>query len=157
LRYPGYDYAQPGAVYITVCTYERQHLFGCVDQGLMRLNYGGSLVTDRWQAIPAAFPEIGLDAWVVMPDHLHGIVFCGTDPDARRNRTVGEAVRWFKASVVEGWRIGVRDQGWPRYDRHLWQRDYHDRILRTERELETRRRYIEGNPGRWWEKYGDGT
>ena len=139
--------------------------------GTGRLLHAESLMTFPDDAAPRArfhlvaappigassYPELDLDAWIVMPDHLHGIVFCGTDPDATRNRTVGEAIRWFKASVVEGWRIGVRDHGWPRYERHLWQRDFHDRILRTHRELASRQHYIEGNPGRWWEKYGGGS
>lgn len=109
---------------------------------------------ERWQAISERFPDVGIDAFVVMPDHIHGIVLCGIDPDTDApNATVGNVVRWFKASVVEAYRSGVLHHNWEPYDRHLWQRAYRDRIIRTDEECSAIRTYIEGNPGRWWERH----
>ena len=150
LRYPGYDYAQPGAVYITICTHERQHIFGKVEDGVMAHSPAGLAVIARWEAIPGRFPTVGIDMVVVMPDHLHGIVFTGTDPDTEAGRaTLGEVVRSFKASVYSDYGRGVKRHGWPRYDGALWQPNYYDHIVRTDAELATIRAYIEGNPGRW--------
>lgn len=153
LRYPGYDYAQPGAIFVTICTSGKQLLFGSVEDGQMVLNPAGAMAVELWQAIPRQFAETGIDAFVVMPDHIHGIVICGTDSHGNAPTTVGEVIRWFKASVVEAYRSGVAHHEWTPYDRHLWQRDYHDRIIRTDAELAAIRAYVEGNPGRWWERH----
>lgn len=153
MRYPGYDYAQAGAVFITICTYGRQDLFGDVVDGEMCHSPAGRLAIACWKATPTRYESVENDAFVVMPDHIHAILLTGIDPglDAHRD-TVGFVVRGFKSSVAAGYRKGVERDGWIRYDRHLWQRDYHDRIVRNERELQRLQRYIEGNPGRWWEK-----
>ena len=155
LRYTGYDYAQPGAVFVTVCTAGRQRLFGSVMDGRMVHSPAGALVVERIRSIPARFPGVAVDAFVVMPDHLHGIVVCGAGTDEGGLRaTVGDVVRWLKTSVSRLYGAGVNEAGWPPYDRQLWQRDYYDRIIRTEAELAAIRAYIDGNPGRWWERHG---
>jgi REP element-mobilizing transposase RayT len=74
IRLKGYDYTQPGAYYITLCTKARQCLFGDVVKGEMRLNALGDLAFTCWQAIPNHFPHVELDAFVIMPNHLHGIL-----------------------------------------------------------------------------------
>ena len=83
LRYPGYDYAQPGAVFVTVCTAGKQRLFGSVEDGQMIHSPSGAMVAIRWQAIPDRFPDVDIDAFVVMPDHIHGIVLCVHDDHER--------------------------------------------------------------------------
>jgi putative transposase len=155
LRYPGYDYAQPGSVFVTICTHERQPLFGAVVNGLMHLNDPGKMVDQTIQALPGRFPDGDVDAWVVMPDHVHLIVYCAVNPETERPDTLGTMIRWFKATTVEAWRTGARNSGWPRYERHLWQPDYHDRIIRNDRQLQIDKEYILGNPDRWWEKNRD--
>ena len=74
LRLPSYDYTQPGAYYITICTYQRQCWFGEVVNGEMRCNRLGDITYTFWQALPRRFPHIKLDVFVVMPNHLHGIL-----------------------------------------------------------------------------------
>ena len=75
LRYPGYDYAQPGGVHVTICTEHRQHLLGIVRDGEMTCSAAGVAAIETWDAIPARFPTVMVDGSVVMPDHLHGILF----------------------------------------------------------------------------------
>ncbi|MDQ3656237.1 MAG: hypothetical protein M3457_14315, partial [Chloroflexota bacterium] len=73
----------------------------------------------------------------------HGIVLCGVDPrSVDSNSAVGDVIRWYKSSVVEAYRLGVLHQNWEPYDRHLWQRGYHDRIVRTAVEQMTIRAYV---------------
>jgi len=156
LRYPGYDYAQPGAVFVTIDAAARQRLFGAVVGGHLVHSPAGSTAQAYWRAIPERFPSVALDAFVVMPDHVHGIVMCGVDPEPGVGSvTVGEVVRWFKTSVYAAYGGGVKTQGWPPYAGQLWHRDYHDRIIRTDAEFAAIRAYIEGNPGKWWERHGN--
>ena len=74
LRLPGYDYAQAGAYFVTVCTRNRECLFGTVVNGEMRLNAVGELVHSVWSALPTRFAMVNLDVLVLMPNHIHGII-----------------------------------------------------------------------------------
>jgi len=74
IRLKGYDYSQAGAYFITICTQDRACLFGKVVNGEMRLNDAGRMVLAEWNMLPERFPHVVLDAFVVMPNHVHGIV-----------------------------------------------------------------------------------
>ena len=74
IRLKGYDYSQAGAYFITICTQDRACLFGKVVNGEMRLNDAGHMVLAEWNMLPERFPHVVLDAFVVMPNHVHGIV-----------------------------------------------------------------------------------
>ena len=74
IRLPGYDYAQTGAYFVTLCTYQGEELFGQVADAGMILSAYGRIAHDAWLASPAIRPEIALDAFCVMPNHVHGIV-----------------------------------------------------------------------------------
>ena len=75
IRLPGYDYTQPGAYFVTICTHERQHLFGDVVAGQMRLSTAGRVVDWYWRRLPQHFPHVRLDAHMVMPNHAHVILW----------------------------------------------------------------------------------
>ena len=74
IRLRGYDYSQAGAFFVTICSWNKQCLFGDVVDSDMRLNVIGRIAEEQWQAIPQRFPDVELDAFVVMPNHIHGIV-----------------------------------------------------------------------------------
>nr|VFK15997.1 MAG: hypothetical protein BECKLPF1236B_GA0070989_10879 [Candidatus Kentron sp. LPFa] len=74
IRLRGYDYSQPGAYFLTICTQERECLFGDIVEGEMRLNHAGKIVAEEWRQTAAIRKEIQLDQWVVMPNHFHGIL-----------------------------------------------------------------------------------
>jgi hypothetical protein len=73
IRLPGYDYTQPGAYFVTVCTQDRACLFGEVVGGEMRLTGAGRMVYDVWNDLPKHYPGVAIDAFIVMPNHIHGI------------------------------------------------------------------------------------
>ena len=75
IRLPGYDYTQPGAYFVTICAHERQHLFGDVVAGQMRLSTAGRVVDWYWRRLPQHFPHVRLDAHMVMPNHAHVILW----------------------------------------------------------------------------------
>ena len=74
LRLRGYDYSKPGAYFVTICTRNRLPIFGRVDQGRMLLNNCGKIATSKWERLHERFPEIEIDEFIVMPDHIHGII-----------------------------------------------------------------------------------
>lgn len=82
IRLQGYDYASSGAYFITICTHQRECLFGEIVDGEMRLNALGQMVHACWQRLPFHFPNLTLDAFVVMPNHVHGILAL-VDPPGR--------------------------------------------------------------------------
>ncbi|MGB7442547.1 MAG: transposase [Coleofasciculaceae cyanobacterium] len=89
IRLKGYDYTQPGAYFITICTYQRQYLFGEIIAGTMHLNLTGQIVQTCWKNLSKHFPFIELDAFTIMPNHLHGIIIIAeTKPNLNTN--VGE-------------------------------------------------------------------
>jgi putative transposase len=147
IQLQGYDYAQAGAYFITLCTQGRARLFGRVTRGVVELSDIGRIVAEEWERTPVVRPNVELDAYVVMPDHMHGIlVITYHDGGAARaeagsplrspTRTVGAIVRGFKGAVV-------RRAGTP-----LWQRNYHEHIIRDAAALDRIRCYIAANPAR---------
>jgi REP-associated tyrosine transposase len=74
IRLKGYDYSQPGPYFITLVAYQRRLLFGEIDGNVMRLNRNGEIVSQTWRDLPRHYAHVKLDAFVVMPNHVHGIV-----------------------------------------------------------------------------------
>ena len=74
IRLMGYDYSQPGFYFVTICTHQRQLLFGDVVDGMMVLNDLGEIVANEWVKTPTIRPNVKLDEWIIMPDHIHGII-----------------------------------------------------------------------------------
>ena len=162
IRLPAWDYRWPGAYFITVCTYRRVPLFGDVVDGRMQVSAFGRVVMEEWDRTPTIRPELTMDAFVVMPDHIHGIVIItdvsvgaqGPAPlrgrktrggrPKRQPRSLGAFISGFKSAVTK--RIN-RMRGTPRSP--VWQRNYWERIIRDMDEMNAVRRYIANNPARW--------
>ena len=166
IRYKGYDYASAGAYFVSVVVQGRLCLFGRVVDGEMRLNGAGKMVRRVWDGMPERFPFIGLDEFVVMPNHVHGVIFfrqveamegvpamVSTRAPARAPTrgapTFGEVVGAFKSVTTVEYGRGVREAGWQRYDWRLWQRNFFERVIRNERELNLIREYIVNNSRNW--------
>jgi len=145
LRLRGYDYSQPGAYFVTTCTEDRECLFGDVVDGEMILSEAGRVVQETWESIPGRFQSAVLDAFVVMPNHLHAIILL-TETEGDSRPALGDIIGAFKSISAIGVNRLLSREGNP-----LWQRSYHDRILRSQKELEDRRQYIADNPVRWAE------
>jgi hypothetical protein len=83
IRLKGYDYAQPGAYFVTICTADRQPILGEIVNGAMRLSAAGRIVEQEWRRLVRHFRNIRLDAYVIMPNHLHGIIVINESVEAR--------------------------------------------------------------------------
>ncbi len=164
MRLQGRDYSLAGAYFITLCTQDRECLFGEIVDGDMRLDGRGQIVADEWKKTPIIRPNIQLDAWVVMPNHFHGILVvearkaalagsCGMrasqDPQHATTlrspaQTIGAIIRGFKSAVTKRINHLCQTPNTP-----LWQRNYHERIIRNAFEMNQIREYIQKNPMRW--------
>ena len=142
IRLKGYDYAGPGAYFVTICTQDRACFFGAVADGEMQLNNSGQIAKAAWDELPARFPSVRLDAFIVMPNHVHGIIMVGaqfiapSDGFGATNQgvmnhapTLGEIVRAYKAAST---RL-IRQAGTPDF---AWQRNYYEHIVRDEEALD---------------------
>jgi putative transposase len=74
IRLPGYDYSQNGAYFITICTQDRECLFGDIENGEMRMNERGRIAAETWEWLALQYDHVVLDEWMIMPNHLHGII-----------------------------------------------------------------------------------
>jgi REP element-mobilizing transposase RayT len=145
IRLRDYDYTREGRYFVTIVAANRDEVFGTVIDGAMHLSDEGKCVADVWANLPRHYPHVSLDAFVVMPNHVHGIVVLGQarTPDAKRS-PLSEVVRGFKtytARRVNGIRGIAGSQ--------VWQRNYYERIVRNEQEMQSVRRYIAENPLHW--------
>ena len=154
IRLREFDYSAAGGYFVTTCVHNRECLFGEVCDDVMVLNDAGGLVESVWNDLVKRFPTIELDAFVVMPNHVHFIVNIvnaaikdgeGQDRAGRdRAPTLDEIVRVFKSiSAAQVNRLLSRT-GQP-----LWQRNYYERVIRNDSELYGFRDYIIHNPLKW--------
>ena len=141
LRLPGYDYSQAGAYFVTACTQNRVVLFGEIIDGDVRLNEMGTIVQQTWDDLPTHYHGIDLDAFIVMPNHVHGIIILA-DESARRH-AIPEIVRGFKTFSARRVNERAGKSG------VLWQRGYYEHVIRNEKALDRIRAYIANNPARW--------
>ena len=218
-RLSKYDYSQTGYYFVTICLQNRIHLFGEIFNGKMILNDAGEMINRIWSEIPEFYLGININEYVIMPDHLHGIINIqnpigsthvnnpvGTDPRVCPNDkticpndkflntgqshqpntgqshqpntgqsqqsnlgqsrgivptiidtntetptglSVSTVIQRFKSLTTRKYIDGVNQNGWPPFERQLWQRSFHDRIMRNNDELNRIQKYIIENPLKW--------
>ena len=157
MRLRGYDYSGVGAYFITVCVDERRLAFGRACEETIALNLYGKIVAHEWEQTALMRERVELDEWVVMPNHFHGLLWFTEPPLQTHNGpksglwrapdSLGSLVGGWKGAVSSAIKKQREAKGWPQIT--VWQRGYHDHIVRDERELEFIRRYIRENPARW--------
>jgi REP element-mobilizing transposase RayT len=152
IRLPGYDYSTPGHYFVTICAANRNTIFATPIKDQFQLTPIGVIADECWTAITEHFEGVELDAYVIMPDHVHGIVgiLDTNQREATNSRpSLISIVGSYKSAVSR--RIRQEIPGW---QGDVWQRSYYDHIIRSERDLEEIREYIVCNPGKLAEKMG---
>jgi len=165
-----YDYSLPGYYFITICSQDRQYLFGKIVNEKMKLNNIGKTIDGYWHKLPEKFNNILLDKHTVMPNHLHGIIVINDDVanntvgappvGARTNNvhqragtrpapTIGNIVGTFKSITTNQYIQNVKNNNWPPFNKRVWQRNYYEHVIRNEEELNKIRQYIIDNPNMW--------
>lgn len=146
MRLSGYDYSQPGAYFVSICAQHRECLFGEITDGKMQLNEIGKIVVECWNHIPQHFPSVELGDYVIMPNHMHGIISWNTT--TRRGEVtspaLGKIIAYFKYQSTKHINQHHNTPG-----TRIWQRNYHDHIIRDDKDLQRLRQYIQDNPMKW--------
>lgn len=152
IRLPDYDYRQPGGYFVTICTKDRVCLFGGVTKGRMYLNKRGRVAAEEWHHTAEVRQDVELDAFVVMPNHLRGIIVItrsrGTACRAP-TRKFGGPVSGSLSTIVRSYKSAVTrriNRLWEPSGETIWQRGFFEHIIRGRRDPERIRRYIEVNP-----------
>ena len=169
IRLKDYDYTYEGAYFVTVCVHGRRCVLGHVKNGEMVLNDAGKMVADYWMELPKRFSNVEMDEYMVMPNHLHGIiVIAGSDrcvsvgaplvgalnnpakrAGTRPAPTLGEMIGAFKSLTTNEYIRNVKTKKWPAFRRHFWQRNFYEHVIRNEFDLNQVREYILNNPAGW--------
>lgn len=152
-RLNGHDYASAGLYFITIKTKDSKQLFGEITNGIMNLNEAGLIAETCWSSIPKHFPHAAIHEYVIMPDHIHGIIEIVYNPVGPKNFS---ALPYFKSpsktigSIVRGFKIGVTKFFRQHAEIHdVWQSNYHDHIIRDTDAYEHICQYIRDNPKNW--------
>ena len=141
-RLKGFDYTTRAAYFVTICTYQRLPLFGEIIDGVMRLAPSGEIAAACWQAISNHYPGVILDEFVIMPNHMHGLLgLTAVTSDFRT--ALGWVINSYKGAVT----TRIRQQSSP--DMKVWQSRYYDHIVRDEADLDRIREYVQNNPLAW--------
>ncbi len=155
IRLRHYDYSQAGAYFLTICTHNRECLFGEISGDRMVLNELGRVIESVWMELTTRYPNIELDAFGVMPNHIHGIIVIVDSPNVgaihelplrlhRRRMLIPKIVGYLKMNTAKQINQINDTPGVP-----VWQRNYYEHIIRDEDELNRIRKYIIENPLQW--------
>lgn len=173
IRLEGWDYSQVGGYFVTIITNRRMELFGQIITEEVNLNIGGKIIEAAWRVLSTRFRVVELGEYVIMPNHLHGIIFIRENvaaPLVGASRgeageqaairaaptgttsikpTLGQIIGAFKSISTHEYIMAVRRGDVPSFRERLWQRNYYEHIIRDEEELSLIPSYVEGNPACW--------
>ncbi len=191
IRLKEYDYSSEGYYFVTVCvagmwemfwdvgaipcnrpnekgekkiSQKGENMVSPVRMPIYKLNDIGEMINKWWQKVFEKYHhEIEIDEYVIMPNHIHGIIkIVGANPRIRPNRLVikntyagiGRYISWFKRMSTNEYIRHIRSDNWKPFNERFWHRNYYEHIIRNERSLNKIREYIRDNPAKWqYDKY----
>jgi len=150
IRLRNYDYSHSGYYFVTICTQHRKECFGDIREARMEPNGYGEIVNQCWYDLPRQYPNCLLDSFVIMPNHVHGIIVIDNENAVGNGfkpfptHGLSEIIRGFK--TFSSRRINEKILGNIRF---CWQKSFYDHIVRSEKSLGLIREYIQNNPLKW--------
>jgi putative transposase len=141
IRLKEFDYSQSGAYFLTCVTHNRSNLFGKIENNIVQLNQYGELVRMEWLRLPQRFPGIDIDEFVIMPNHIHGIVIIADHKAGWNLATIVGSFKSSTARMINAIRKSIGGL--------IWQRNYYEHVIRDDEELNRVREYIQNNPLNW--------
>ncbi|MFZ2537846.1 MAG: transposase [Oscillospiraceae bacterium] len=165
IRLKNYNYSKNGFYYVTICTENREHLFGEIIDGKIKLNTAGEMIEQIYLGLKQEIYDIQLDKYVLMPNHFHGIIIVGADSISAHNEngtnsnradiesapttTLATIIQSFKRSTTIKYIDGVKKGAYPPFNKRIWQRNYYDHIIRNEQDYQRIWEYIDKNQLKW--------
>lgn len=151
IRLRDYDYSQAGAYFVTLVTFQRTEIFGTIVDGTMILNTAGQLVATSWLDLEQQFPGVALDEFIIMPNHLHGVIFLQEPGKSApmNGVTLGRIIGALKSLSLQKLIAAVHNGEVEEFPGKVWQRNYYEHVIRNDRDLNAIREYIQDNPLRW--------
>ena len=160
IRLRNFDYSSQGWYFITICTKNRKHYFGEIKDGQMHLSAIGEQANLYWEEIPQHFPHIELNEFIIMPNHIHGIIgIVSTDttcrvptkiPIGKKTNEFGKTIAGSISAIIGQFKSTLTR--WSRKNGHenfAWHVRFHDHIIRDDRAFQNISNYIKNNPGNW--------
>ena len=142
-RLRSYDYSRPGAYFVTMISRNRRPIFGTPTRTGILLTDAGRIVHESWLLVPERFRGVYVDAFVVMPDHVHAVIIRLQNDSP--SSTVGQVVGWTKQRATRAIACLVSPCQTP-----IWQTSFHDRVIHNQEGLRRARNYVIANPARAW-------
>ncbi|MBV6492555.1 MAG: hypothetical protein LDLANPLL_00549 [Turneriella sp.] len=159
-RLKGYDYASHGFYFVTICTKNREYFFGNIENGVIHFSAIGQMAEKFWHEIPDHFSHVVLDEFVVMPNHVHGIIQITDNPvetqhaaslqsftkqlSTKKNISSGSL-----PAIIRSYKSAVKKWATMNKINFAWQSRFHDHVIRNEQSLNQIRLYIQQNPKNW--------
>lgn len=167
-RLKSYDYNQQGYYYLTICTKNRMDFFGEISNGIMHPSKMGLIADEYWNAITIYFNSIELDEYIIMPDHIHGIIkiidkydidvgnadLRSSQRNSNSQKLDSNRTKMLVSKIIHGFKSSVTREIHRQFDNTIfgWQKSFYDNIIRNEKELRRIREYIIKNPSKWEKK-----
>ena len=149
LRIPHFDYTSAGVYFVTICVQDRMPLLGTIVEETLHQSSAGMMAQTAWEEIPEHYPGVGIDAFVAMPNHVHGLLTINHGSVNEPALSLSEVMQRWKSWTTTLYRRGVNEQNWPPFPARLWQRNYYERVVRDEKEWQSCREYIRDNSVKW--------
>jgi len=165
IRLQGYDYSGEGLYFVTICVQDMKCLFGKVVDGEVILNDAGKIAKQCWLDIPTHFPHVTIHEFIIMPNHIHGILEItqsvgvnNHSPDKddipsfkSPSKTIGSVIRGFKIGITKWFRNNQRTNNYSslKPTKSIWQRNYYEHIIRNNTSYMNIAKYIQSNPENW--------
>ena len=157
IRLQNYDYSASGYYFVTICTHRMNTWFGEIMDAQIHLSDVGQFARQCWLNIPQHYPSVELDQWIIMPNHIHGIIiikndqnFVGAQNFVPLQNKYQSIIPRSLGCIIRGFKIGVAKWSHANGHSHFrWQRNYYDHIIRNEKSLHQIRHYIIHNPAEW--------
>jgi len=150
-RLKDWDYSSPGYYFVTICTRKFDPIFGDVTQGRVELSEVGKIAKKFWIEIPSHFPNVGLDEFVIMPNHVHGIVLIKSQHvETQHAASLQKPKPGSLSTIIRSYKSALTR--WSRRNGHptfVWQPRFYDHIIRTDKSLHEIREYMRDNPIKW--------
>ena len=156
IRLKEYDYSTTGYYYVTICTYNREEIFEKCKNAVgaplacarIELSIIGKIIDRQWNDIKNQYDNVELDEYIIMPNHIHGILIISKREGASPSSTISQIIRSFKSKSALEYIKYINDNNL-NVSGKIWQRSFYDHIIRNDKSLDKIREYISNNPLKW--------